>query len=527
MIHRPPAPSSRGHRPADDEGIALLIVVMAMLIVSSLSLLVLGSIVSQATPAAFQRKNSQTINAAEAGRDVALAAIRNATYADGGDRSLLPCWSGQGGEIGDPGNAGLTYSVTVQYFKTDPSEQTEAWRTANAMLCTEGIGTATVPAFAFITADGAGPGIVGKSSTLGDRSIQSVYTFGVSNPNLPGGLIRDASGLCYQGGLTAGAAVKMAACLINSADQMWIFNSDFLIVLASTQGSSGSGGLCLSATPATNLVTTVGAVMKTCSISDYSQKWGVNNGDPVHFFGHLLGNYSYSWCLGAATPGAAGSVLNADKGCATGVYPQAAVGAGAAGTVTPLVSAIDGQALQWVNYKEFGRCLDITAWVLTTPSQILYPCKQDPMLLAVPAASPGWNEVFTWSSTSKYFWANATTSGQPSNPANPAYCMRSPNTNGGYVTFGTTCASIGSTAAAKQPFTWTVNRGETGSDATGYTIVDYYGRCLAAGPFNPSNAPNYSSAVTATCDGSDGQKWNAPASSAGGKVGDTAEVPNH
>ena len=42
--------------------------------------------------------------------------------------------------------------------------------------------------------------------------------------------------------------------------------------------------------------------------------------------------------------------------------------------------------------------------------------------------------------------------------------------------------------------------------ATSYTIVDTYGRCLSNGPFSGS----YSSVITNTCDGSDGQKWNAP-----------------
>jgi hypothetical protein len=165
-----------------------------------------------------------------------------------------------------------------------------------------------------------------------------------------------------------------------------------------------------------------------------------------------------------------------------------------------------------------------TGWNVNTVSQILYPCKQDPMATTTVAATPGWNEVFTWSSTSKRFWLNKDpSSNKPYNSANPAYCMRSPNTNGGYVTYATLCSAI--TASTTAAFTWTVNR-DTGDVTTSYTIVDSYGRCLAAGPKNASNAAAYSSAVTTTCSGSSGQKWNAPPNLGSASLSDTAEVPN-
>ena len=37
-------------------------------------------------------------------------------------------------------------------------------------------------------------------------------------------------------------------------------------------------------------------------------------------------------------------------------------------------------------------------------------------------------------------------------------------------------------------------------------VVDSYGRCLANGPASGG----YSTVITNTCDGSNGQKWNAP-----------------
>jgi Tfp pilus assembly protein PilX len=517
---------------ASEEGVALIFVVLAMLILSTLSVLALGAIVTQAKPTQFQRKSAQTLNAAQAGLNAAVAAIRNATYDESGttygDRSDLPCWSSFTAAVGDPGGAGLSYTVTIQYFKTDPSYQTASWRTSNALSCTTNTGTPETPSFAWITSAGRGPALPGQTPDAGNRTLQSVYKFSLTNPNLPGGLIQDARGLCYTGSATVGDAITLTTCRPGASTQMWAYTTKYLLVLSSTRAPDGSGGLCISGAPANAGVTSVTAVMKLCNQTDYTQKWGVNSNNPVHLFGHLTGAYNKSWCLGAVTPGTSGSNLAADSGsCGTtdkGVYPAAAVGAGASGTSTTDAAAIDGVALQWVNYQEFGRCMDITGWIVTATSHIVYPCKQDPMADTTAAASPGWNEVFTWRQNTGYFYANkASTTGVPSNPADPAYCMKSPNRDGGYVVFSTLCSSI--TSATKAPFTWTVLR-DTHDFGTSYTIVDAYGRCLSNGPKNTAvaQAAAYSSIITAACTGSSGQKWNAPASFGSASLANTSEV---
>ncbi len=519
-------------RASGDEGIALLIVIMAMLILSSLSVLALGAIVVQAKPSQFQQKNVQTISAAEAGLDAGLSAIRNGIYDEAGvtygDRALLPCWSDHTGEVGNPSGGALTYSVTITYFTSDPSEQTAAWRATNKMACTEGNGTATTPLFAFITADGVGGALANQAVAVGDRTLQTVYTFKSTNPNLPGGQIKDPSGLCYSGGSTVGSGVAMATCLTGADAQMWAYTTGYQIVLTSTRAADGSGGLCLSA-QMTGTLTTVNATMQTCHLTalDYKQKWGVSSSDPVAFFGHLKAptDYSSSWCLGVALPSVVGSVVRASSACTPGVYPQAQVGAGAAGDTKATAAAMSGFPFQWVNYKEFGRCLDVTGWNVGTVSQILYPCKQDPSARDVVAATPGWNEMFVWDQTTKHFFLRRDAStNRPYLGTNPAYCMRSPNTNGGYVLFSTLCSAI--TAGTSPAFTWTVNR-DTSNAQTSYTIVDSYNRCLSAGANHPTNTPSYSSVITATCDGSSAQKWNAPPSTGDAAVGDLAEVPNH
>ena len=510
-----------------DEGIAMLLVIMAMLVLSSLSLLALGAIVVQSKPTQFQRKNIQTINAAEAGLDAGLAAIRNGTYTEGvtlyGDRAQLPCWTNYTGQVGDPAGDGLTYSVSIRYYKSDPSEQTAAWRAANAMTCTAGIGTATTPTHAYLSSDGIGTALPSRAASLGNRTLQTVYTFSSTNPNLPGGLIKDSAGLCYSGGASIAGPVTMQTCLPGADTQMWAYTDDYQIVLTSTRASDGTGGLCLSALIGTG--SSVAATMRTCDPNglDYTQNWGVSNSDPVQFFGHLTNSYATSWCLGVATTGSAGQALRASSTC-TGVYPQAQVGAGAAGTTLKTPAEVSGKPFQWVNYQEFGRCLDITGWNVSTVSQILYPCKQDPMAGAVLAASPGWNEVFVWDQTTKHFWTNRdAASNKPYLASNPTYCMKSQNADNAYVLFGTLCSSI--TVATDPAYRWTLNR-DTGDAKTNYTIVDSYGRCLAAGAKNASNAASYSSVTTATCNGGGGQKWNAPANLGTALIGDTAEVPN-
>jgi Tfp pilus assembly protein PilX len=528
-------PPTRRHRSVDepgdergDEGVALLIVIMAILILATLSTLALGVIVVQSPPTQFQRKDNQTVNAAEAGLNVATAALRNATYVVNGttygDRTLLPCWTNFAGSVGDAGGATLAYAITVTYYSSSPVGQTSAWLTANALTCTSGVGVATTPGFALITSAGSGSALPNQPATEGNRTLQSVYTFKLTNPNLPGGLIKDYNGLCYSGSAAAGTSVILSTCLPGADTQMWAYTTGYLLQLTSTRNADGTGGMCISALPATATTSPVAAVMKACNTLDYSQKWGVNGSSPVHFFGHLLGVYANTWCLGATSPGTVGGSLVASTStCSTaaqGVIPQAAVGAGAAGTTEGDPTKVSDVPLQWVNYQEFGRCLDITSYNLNATYDIVYPCKQDPMkdsTVPVAAAQPNWNEVFTWDITTGYFWANSAAGGTPSNPLNPAYCMKSPNTNGGYVSFATLCTSI--TAANRAAFTWTVNR-DTTVPGTGYTIVDSYGRCLSNSPITGT----YSAVITATCDGGTGEKWNAPPTTGTTSLGNTQEI---
>jgi hypothetical protein len=181
-------------------------------------------------------------------------------------------------------------------------------------------------------------------------------------------------------------------------------------------------------------------------------------------------------CLNAADVLAAPLVVRSCSGTREWA-PDTTVGAGAAGAATG----------QLVNYAEFGRCLDVTAWNVNYPWLIAYPCKQDP------TRPVGGNQRFTYDTSTSRLWTNF--------GAN--YCLTSAGYSTGRV-LTKACGSVGQQ-------TWTVNQ-DTGVRATSYTIVDGNGLCMALGPPGTTSGglSLWSSITVATCDGSYAQKWNAP-----------------
>lgn len=510
-----------------DAGTALLLVIFVVLVLSALSLLILGTITSRVRPVVAAEKRAVTLSAAEAGLQAGLGAIKNSISVDPtdagnvkGDRNLLPCWAGQNGSV-SVSDTNVNYATTITYFMNDPSRQTDAWRVANKMTCNPGYGPTTgapnysLPKFALVSADGVGPAIKGNAD-LGNRRMEGVYTFSLSNANISGGSMGWGN-LCFDAGSSpyaAGRQVVLRTCDSSLFSQMWSHRDDFTVQLSETT-SSGGAGLCLQMDATTAASTTAMPVrLAVCDSSRATQRWGFNDGRA------LYARPTNVWTDGLWCANNAGGNLVAGprNGTCPSLDASPKIGAGAAGTVT---DDVDGRPLQWVNYKRFGRCYDITDWRLNSsayptgrPSEILYNCKQDPMRASEPRAQPGWNQVFTWDAATKRFFnrANVNADGQPVgtnmpySATFPMWCMRSPNSNNGYVNFDSACTST------LPQFQWTVNR-NTGNNATAYTIVDGFGRCLAAGDGNPAYPAGYQqyfSVVTATCDGTTGQKWNAP-----------------
>jgi hypothetical protein len=215
-----------------------MFVILTMFIATSISLLLLGTITSQVGPAQFAQKNVRTAHAAEAGLDVALGQIRSASAVDPldstktvGSRSKLPCVAGTktgrlSGDIGvSPGE--LTYDVTIRYYYDDPAGKTDAWRTTNAMACTTGGGPALTPRYALLQAVGAGRAVPRRSATDGNRTLETVYDFQLTNANVSGGLIHNywdgnaaSFDLCWDATTEAppaGTRVRMQLCVPEEA----------------------------------------------------------------------------------------------------------------------------------------------------------------------------------------------------------------------------------------------------------------------------------------------------------------------
>lgn len=520
-------------RERDDEGAAMLIAIFSIMVVASVSILVLGVLTSQVLPTRYASKDARTITTAEAGLQAGLGALRNAVSADPndglrvqGDRNKLPCWTNQVGSLGAEGGPGAQYNATIQYFLDNPSGQDAAWRTSRQLGCVSGLGPSEFPRFALITAKGIGDAVSDDDPELGNRTMETVYTFNLTNVNIAGGMIRmgsSASAPCIDAGSnapTAGTQVRTNACVDGLVSQQWSHRADFTVQLTSTNADP-NGGMCLSANPGTNSSPTlVPVTLQVCNGADAKQRWGYDDGFAM--YGRINLNMGQRWYLQPS-----GGFLRAG-GSATSTLADPSTGAGAAGDTS---DDVDGKPLQWVNYKEFGRCMDVTDWILDysaypkgRPSEILYPCKQDPMRELSPSARPGWNQVFTWSAATRLFWVNRTVDASgntlynvPSNPSMPRYCMQSPGVAGGYVNFDAACDQH------QGKFRWTVNR-NTGDAFTNYTVVDHKGLCMAQGVRNPAYGYVWSSVKVEVCTGGPEQKWNAPPNPNDAKVDNTREI---
>ncbi len=529
----------RNDRDTGDQGSAMLLVMLAIIVVGSLSVLALGTVIGQMQPTTFQRKALSTINGAESGLDAGLAAIRSSLSEQGGvtlgDRTLLPCWTDHPGSGGSANGADVRFRTTIRYYSVDPADQTEAWRSSNALSC-GAYGPPLTPGYALIQSKGS---IAGDDATQGNRSMETLYTFKRTDKNISGGLIRTQNNLCYaatSGSPVAGSGVTVRTCAPGTPEQLWAYTSDYLLQLTSTQtATAGVSGMCINAAPGSTSVSTVDVTMQPCNASANEQRWGVS--DSQTMFGHLTGVFgsptsSNSWCLNPS-PDAVGGVLRATQYACPQVLPEPQVGSGGAGTATSSLTEVSDVPLQWVNYREFGRCVDITNWVTSSapypdgrPSEISYPCKQDPLRTSVAEAKTGWNQVFTWNPTTGRFWADVRSSPAPWDGSGDRYCMQSPapGATTAYVSFSSLCL-------ADSSFSWTVRR-ETGVDATRYSIIDGYGRCLAVGPPNMdypvwTGLQPFSAVIVAACNGGAAQKWNAPPGIGEAPTKNTQEIKDH
>lgn len=499
----------RRARPAalstDDRG-SMAILMMVMLVGLMLSSLLVPMIITQDRITRFDTSRVQALDAAQAGIDVTLGIIRASVTGGIGDSTKLPCGT-QTGPVNSSGAA--AYSTVVEYFTFDPGS--EPYPSPSAMRCITGYGTydpatgVTAPAYARFTSTGT-VGLPTNGSTAG-RTLTFSYVFRSSNLSLLGGQIALSASLCMDSGsptAPAGTAVLVKACSAATppvGQQIFTYRTDLTLQLLSSISTANPQGLCLNSVhvPA---VARDSILLSQCGTpgrpASYTQQWSYNDSgkyQAAQADSVTTGNLP-DLCMTAATQAAGQPVVLSDCGSAASWYPSPSIGPGAAAS-----NQRAGNATQWVNYNEFGRCMDVPNQNPDQGYLIDYPCKQNPFPGAV-----RWNQLFS-SPAIPTTQTNVTGQISTNNTANgQQYCLTSPGTNGGYVSIRT-C-----TGGASQ--TWTIYGGDKSLPySTKYTVVSG-SFCLGLSATGRDGG-TWSIIDVELCNGSTQQKWNAVANVVG------------
>jgi hypothetical protein len=505
----------------DDRGsmpIALMITLVGLTLSGMLSTMVVSQI--QATRTTGDRV--QSIHAAQAGLDLALAKIRDAYDAVGGNRTMLPC--GPLNRTVDPAlpTDSARFEVTIGYYRVDPSgyQNNLAAIASSKIACTAG--TASVPAYALIQSRGTGGGDRNHDAiTDADagpwRTLYATYTFSTKDENLPGGTI-DLAGSAYCLGSpvanpVAGTPVRITGCTPGTANT-FIYPKNLTLVLSRTRTGALPRGLCVTAGSQTD---GAAVTFQPCAaVTDPQQQWEHYTG-PFSYMGTADGKTRSLFCLNVEPAGAlnASVVMRGGTSCDDGThssnksfFPNSLVGPGAAGADTG----------QLVNKREVGRCMDLPrddvtgalAYGAKKPSLITFPCKQafDGNVhwnhkWKLPTFAPG-----EFTATGRISITPTYTPPEAPDPEDGVeHCMKSDGPGGGNV-WVVKCSTGGAA------LNWTLySRAPLIEDA--FQITDTYGNCLqSVGPTAPAaqKLDFWSFVVTAPCDGSDLQKWNVPTS---------------
>jgi hypothetical protein len=395
-----------------EEGVAMLLALMVILMLLTISITVAGVTLSQVKPSQLDRKTVVTESAAEAGFDIALNRIRAANTGTlvtdpstglqvlSGSRAALPC-SAAGtptitGAVNDGSAADTSYSVTLVYYNSDPS-----LGGASVIGCS-GSAPASVPSFVQITSVGSAKNISGLRVGSGNRVLQTVYALHTNNANVAGGTIPFYSNLnlCFAvndtvGQVKVGDGITVANCSTTTpldSRQAFSYTQNLQLQVTSTGGAP----LCLQAATTQHTVVTLQAcdgnsLPNSPSTSPpytlSTQVWSYNDSGQFQASNSTDTGLASNLCLNlyTGTPGsvaalAAGDLVDVDS-CGAQMVPTAKVGQGAAGGLY--------RPFQLVNYLYFGRCIDDTNQNVLATWLIGYPCKQDPL-----GSNLTWNQMY-------------------------------------------------------------------------------------------------------------------------------------
>ncbi len=503
-----------------DRGAAMVFSVLFMIMLAGVSIVLLSVLVGQIAPSLSAQQGTRAGYSAQAGLQIGLGSIRAAASAPDaqgkvyGNRSALPCTvegfaDGAGGQ--------LPFEVEMRYYTLNPANRTAAWLDANDLACVAGSGVVTQPRYALVIA--AGSSVNDANNTYDrDRTMSAIYEFNVTNVNIPGGRILNGSLThCLRAQSAANDSrivfVPIAQCT-NDALELWIYDRDWKLKLASTTVPNTTA-LCI--TGPVNGNATQDARLRVCqgptAAARWNQLWswvgGGGAGGNWRGQQQSINNGISNFCLNVPTSGnlTGGFLLARSNGCSSTLLPTAEVGPGAAGFATQ----------QIVNFRQFGRCADVTNENVTFSYMIVYPCKQDPRGTG---AGILWNHKWAYQEPAALAGSLPNQEISVLNLGETAQrrCLTTqPNTSSSrYVVFQV-C-----TGDARQKWN-RVAQGATYENS--WLFIDTYGRCLTAAVTDlHENA--FAKMTTVACNGTTDQKWNAPPNSTTATFGGYREIAN-
>lgn len=520
-----------------DDGFAMIVSLMLIMIVGVLSLAMGAVVIAQVRPTMQARKTLQTVNAAESGLQLALNRVRGASDASGRGRlDQLPCTSstgatfratGGGAAVVVPGAtvagslAGASgapkYAVSIAYFDEDPSGKDPSWMSGRAQSCP----LTHVPGYAALQSFGSGTAVPGNTAAQGNRNQVATYTFSSNNVNVAGGRLRSfGTQQCVDAGSApvVGRTLTLQPCqAIGTPSQTWLYRADLTLFY----GGDPTLNLCIQSPATGNLPT-----LRTCTGSGNGETYGYAPGQQVQEWGfNDNGHFAAAKDDGTVTNGGGGSCLQpqgatgstaAPSGAALIVIscdsttsgpaafdPDPQVGAGKAGGST---DGVPGLTKQFVNYAQFGRCLDITGQNVGADHEIAYPCKQAPN-----SSKLTFNQVWDYTPGADGYGPFYVTKN------GVKYCLQVPAT--GKLVTTPACAA---TPPATQ--LWKASGLVPGDYASSYRLVNKSsGTCLAVSPLSEAVTFGSSNIVVMPCDGSSSQKWNAPPNGLTSRLGNIRE----